>query len=81
MKYTVFTKTKKMKTGLSKKIILGALVLSTTFTYAQKKNTTNAAMSYNEAQKAAFTWWKTFVKSAELKRHLLGGKLRGKYRP
>ncbi len=35
-----------------KKIILGALVLSTTLTFAQKKNTTNAAMSYNAAQKS-----------------------------
>jgi len=35
-----------------KKLILGALVLSTTLTYAQKKNTTNAAMSYQDAQKA-----------------------------
>jgi tetratricopeptide (TPR) repeat protein len=35
-----------------KKIILGALVLSTTFTFAQRKNTTNAAMSYNDAQKS-----------------------------
>jgi len=35
-----------------KKIILGALVLSTTLTFAQKKNTTNAAMSYQDAQKS-----------------------------
>jgi len=35
-----------------KKIILGALVLSTTLTFAQKKNTTNAAMSYSDAQKS-----------------------------
>jgi tetratricopeptide (TPR) repeat protein len=35
-----------------KKIILGALVLSTTLTFAQKNNTTNAAMSYKDAQSA-----------------------------
>jgi len=46
MKQTVFTKTKQMKTNLSKKIVLGALVLSSTMTYAQKSNTTNAAMAY-----------------------------------
>jgi len=33
-----------------KKIILGALVLSTTLTFAQKNNITNAAMSYKAAQ-------------------------------
>jgi tetratricopeptide (TPR) repeat protein len=38
-----------------KKIILGALVLSTTLTFAQKKNTTNAAMSYQEAQKSGMS--------------------------
>jgi len=52
MKYRVFTKTKNMKTGLSKKILLGALVLSTTLTFAQKKNTTNAVMAYNAGMKA-----------------------------